>query len=259
MGVAMTLERIHLLLDSYFDGELDPAHTLEFEEHLKDCPACMQKLREQKELHAALISPQAALVQPAPAALRRRVQSGLRKAGKPGLKWKAIPWRQVAAAAVILALVVLGTGLASGWIVSKSPVRPLVAEVQSAHVRSLMANHLMDVASTDQHTVKPWFDGKLDFSPPVTDLASQGFPLVGGRLDFLEGHPAAALVFMRARHVINLFIWPSAGPDSGLASASENGYNLVDWRQAGMTYWAVSDLNALELLDFVHLVQENFK
>ena len=122
-----------------------------------------------------------------------------------------------------------------------------------------MANHLTDVTSTDQHTVKPWFDGKLDFSPPVEDLAAQGFPLVGGRLDYLEGHPVAALVYRHNKHDINLFIWPSTNQVQGLQVSAINGYNLYQWNQSGMEYWAASDLNAGELRTFVELLQQSIQ
>ncbi len=133
----------------------------------------------------------------------------------------------------------------------------LTQEVQVAHVRSLMANHLVDVASTDQHTVKPWFNGKLDFSPPVTDLAPQGFPLVGGRLEYLDGREVAALVYQRNKHYINLFIWPSQDQEAGLQRSDYNGYHLFHWTQSGMTFWAVSDVNPKDLVSFIQAYRKS--
>ena len=132
----------------------------------------------------------------------------------------------------------------------------LTREVVSGHVRSLMANHLTDVPSSDRHTVKPWFNGKLDFSPPVQDFVKQGFPLVGGRLDYLNNRPAAALVYARDKHLINLFIWPSSdSSDAGTKSETRQGYHVFHWTRSGMTYWAVSDVEKSQLQEFVQLVQ----
>ncbi|HWD21423.1 MAG TPA: hypothetical protein VHB20_19310 [Verrucomicrobiae bacterium] len=132
-----------------------------------------------------------------------------------------------------------------------SAQQQLARELVSGHVRSLQAGHELDVASTDQHTVKPWFEGKLDFAPPVKDLAAQGYPLMGGRLDYLTDRPVAALVFQRHKHVINLFVWPGDARDSAPAAGPAfHGYNLAHWAAGGMTFWAVSDLNEKELMDF---------
>jgi anti-sigma factor RsiW len=132
----------------------------------------------------------------------------------------------------------------------------IAREVVAAHVRSLMADHLMDIASSDQHTVKPWVDGKLDFAPPVADLAAQGYPLAGGRLDYLGGRGVMALVYRRHAHVINLFVWPqTSGADSGVRSDSSQGYNVAHFTRAGMTFWAVTDLNPEEFKAFVGLVR----
>ena len=153
-----------------------------------------------------------------------------------------------AAAIVLLALVPFLRG--------PSTEEFLAREVVSSHVRSLMANHLADVPSSDQHTVKPWFNGKLDFSPPVVDLANQGFALIGGRLDYLNNRPVAALIYQRDKHLINLFIWPSSeSSDSGIKSETRQGYHLFHWTRSGMTYWAVSDVEEGQLQEFVQRLQ----
>jgi len=160
-------------------------------------------------------------------------------------------WTSIAVAAVFIAMVAWQLGRLTS---RPSPDDLLAQEVLASHVRSFMASHLTDVPSSDQHTVKPWFNGKLDFSPRVKDLSGDGFQLVGGRLDYLENRPVAALVYQRRKHFINLFIWPSP-PDSKQKTLMRQGYNLVRWTQGGMAYWAVSDLNWTELQEFVRLVQ----
>ena len=155
-----------------------------------------------------------------------------------------------AAALVLLTLVPFMRGPSTEEILTR--------EVVSSHVRSLMANHLADIPSSDQHTVKPWFSGKLDFSPPVQDLANQGFPLVGGRLDYLNNQPVAALVYQRDKHLINLFIWPSdKGAPAEVARVTRQGYNLIHWSGSGMNFWAVSDLEERQLQEFVQLLQND--
>jgi len=161
------------------------------------------------------------------------------------------------------AISLFGAGAASAWALAllllATPLQePLIDAVTDGHVRSLMGDHLADVISTDQHTVKPWFAGKLDFSPPVVDLAAQGMPLTGGRLDYLEGRPVAAMVYRAGPHTINLFIWPAKpdAKDSPPEALSRRGFNLVHWRQDGMQAWAVSDLNAAELQGFATLARE---
>ena len=169
-----------------------------------------------------------------------------------GSRWRR--WVQAAA--------LFGAGAATAAVVAISVlVAPkqdaIVDELTASHVRSLMASHLDDVASSDQHTVRPWFAGKLDFSPPVYDLAAEGFPLTGGRLDYVAGRPVAALVYKPGLHVINLFVWPARdGKPVDPDVFERHGFSLVHWTQAGMQAWAVSDMNSAELKDFANLVRE---
>jgi len=159
--------------------------------------------------------------------------------------------------AVAMALVVLLVW-SGGRVQRRAAVaEPVLQEVIAGHVRSLMATHLTDVLSADQHTVKPWFEGRVDFAPPVPDLTAQGFPLVGGRLDYLDNRPVAALVYKRQQHVINLFVWPApSGAAQPESTVTRQGYNLVQWTTAGMTYWAISTLNAPEMQVFAHEIQQ---
>ena len=140
---------------------------------------------------------------------------------------------------------------------SLHPENTVLAELTSSHVRSLMANHLTDVTSTDQHTVKPWFDGKIDFAPQVKDFRDSGYPLLGGRLDYIESRSVAALVYARQKHMINLFVWPADGSDTAPRAYERNGYHLIQWHAHGMNCWAVSDLNEKELMDFAILSRGN--
>jgi anti-sigma factor RsiW len=165
------------------------------------------------------------------------------------------PWRSFAMAACLL----LAVGLSSGttWYFAASEQQDVVAQqVVASHVRSMLGDHLTDVASSDHHTVKPWFGGKLDLSPPVVDLTTQGFPLVGGRLDYLDRRPVAALVYRHNQHVINVFVWPEQGVAVPRATpAALQGYQLRHWRQGDLTFWAVSDLNPTELDGFEKILR----
>jgi len=194
-------------------------------DHVRSCPSCMIGA------HARYYE--------APAGLEERIRGRLKGSAAP------VPWRWMAIAASVLLAVSLT------WNISllRSRDNVLATDLVSAHVRSLTGTHLLDVPSSDHHTVKPWFAGKLDFSPAVKDV--EGFPLLGGRLEYLEGHPAAALIYGRRNHVINLFIWLS--PATATISQARNGYNLESWYADGMTFWAVSDVNGAELRDFVAL------
>jgi anti-sigma factor RsiW len=249
----MNCEQARALKHAYADGEADALRLVEIEEHLLHCPTCCRAAENLQTLRSALRTD--ALYYKAPAALKTHVRAALRAETRkaPGGWAFSWAWLKVAiplgATAGVLALAMTWHGAGRD--------SQLVQEITSSHVRSLMVDHLTDVASTDQHTVKPWFTGKLDFSPRVLDLSDRGFPLVGGRLDYVGNRPVAALLYERRKHVINLFVWPATGKPAARTSEiiTRQGYNLAQWTQAGMTYWAVSDLNSRELSDFVHALQ----
>jgi anti-sigma factor RsiW len=254
-----------MLIHGYLDGELDLESALRLEAHLKGCAGCSQALENHKALGRTLKS--GPLYFGAPRNLEQRIRTALAESKLPvslpgGLQRQAATWKLpklswvfmgVAASLALVVIVALRFG---PRLPNPSPEQLVVQEVLASHVRSLMANHLTDVPSSDQHTVKPWFNGKLDFSPSVVDLSAQGFPLVGGRLDYLDGRPVAALVYQRRKHFINLFIWP-ATQQSVEKAFMQQGYNLIRWSKSGMTYWAASDLNPRELAEFVRHIQEN--
>ena len=252
----MNCEQVRRLLDAYVDGEIDLVTGLDIEGHLGTCADCAQRLRTRQALREALRSE--ALSFHAPARLREQIRSSLRAEGR--IRWldrlRTNTWIKVAAAFVVGVL--LTAGLLSATSSPAHPQRTLAEEVVASHIRSLMVNHLADVASSDQHTVKPWFDGKLDFSPTVVDLSQEGFPLVGGRLDYLDGRSVSALVYQRRQHIINLFIWPSTtSADTAAEASTLQGYHLIRWVHAATTYWAVSDLEMSQLQAFVQLIQES--
>ena len=238
-------------LSPYLDDELDPVASREVSQHLESCPNCAAAVAKQRELSENLRRDLE--YHRAPDLLRERVMSNLRTArrrdGAPS-RPAAQPWRWLGAAVAVIA-VVGGT-----WIVARDRGDDATArEAVSGHIRSLMANHLTDVASTDQHTVKPWFNGKLDFSPPVTDFAGADYPLVGGRLDYLQGHSVAALVYMHRKHIINVFVWPVASAHEELGPAvTQRGFHVIQGTHAGMAYWVVSDLNVEELATFARML-----
>ena len=235
------------LLHAYLDGELGAVRAAEFERHLEDCRECTATLGAIESLRSSF--QRAQLYETAPAELRRKIRGEL-KSPATGSGGSAIAaWRWLAVAAAILMV----TGVA--WFSlprfrATGPESVTAAEVIDAHIRSLQPGHLTDVVSTDQHTVKPWFDGKLDFSPPVRDIADQGFPLQGGRIDVVHGRSVAALVYSRRKHFVNVFIWPTDEKDAAPRSGSQQGYQWIDWRKGRTEFCAVSDAapSALEQL-----------
>jgi anti-sigma factor RsiW len=232
-------------LHPYSDGELDLVRHLQIEHHLAECAACAERQLGLRLVRDAVAS--APLYHRAPDSLRRRL------AGRPRHR----PAVAFAAAAGIVLLA--GAALTAGFLWSRSAAgeERLLEPVVAGHVRSLQVDHLTDVASSDRHTVKPWFPGRLDFSPPVPDLSSDGYTLTGGRMDYLADRPVAALVYHRGGHVLNLFTWP-AGDDGEkpVRSFDRQGFHVCQWRRLGMTYWVVSDLNARDLGVFARLFQE---
>src|SRR5437773_5832023 len=271
----MTCEEAIKLMDGYLDGELDPITSQAIEQHLRDCHNCDQAYKTHGSLIRAIGN--ATSYFKASPELRERVQSSLRKEttghpvrdGVPGAQIQfhkkqpeprsilsEIPWNWLglAAAIILAAIVVLN--------VVPRFQRPgadqfLATQLIASHARSLMANHLTDVASSDQHTVKPWLDAKLDFAPAVVDLSEKGFPLIGGRLDYLDNRPVAALIYQRRQHFINLFVWPLGPGRAGSTKVmTRQGYQLLHWVDSDLNYWAVSDINEKELQEFKQLFEE---
>jgi mycothiol system anti-sigma-R factor len=270
----MNCQEIADLMDGYLDGELDALTSRRIEQHLQQCRDC----EEAFEAHTALAQ---AITQSAPyykasSELRQRIQSSLRAAtrgpvsdgnvrigqlpvsrpkAEPSAARFEIPWNWLALAAAIVLAATIGSSLLPR-LKQRDADQFLATQLIASHVRSLMANHLTDVASSDQHTVKPWLDAKLDFAAPVVDLSGEGFPLIGGRLDYLDNRPVAALVYQKRKHFINLFIWPTTSDASKTQKAvTRQGYNLLQWVDGDFTYWAVSDVNSADLQSFKQLFE----
>ena len=251
----MNCRETQRLIHGYVDDELDLMKSLEIEQHLQECPECARAHASFRAIRTAIRD--AVLYAPTPPELARRVRSAVRKASAEGRISRMRPGPLLAVAASLALIITAGGGLAR-VLVARLDDASLTRELVDDHVRSLMLpSHRFDVASADPHTVKPWFQGKLDFAPPVKDLAAQGFPLVGGRLEYLHNRQVAALFYQRRKHSINLFIWPSSpGDEAAPPNATRQGFHLIRWTRSGMTFWAVSDLNEGELQEFVRLIQE---
>ena len=249
----MNCDETRNLMHGYLDKEIDLVRSVEIEKHLEGCAACKAVYSQETAMRSAIR--ERASYYAAPQRLEARIRAALPKHGKkpivfgqPNLNWLGF-------AASMAFAVVITWGVALHFNAATEDER-LTEEIISGHVRSLMANHLADVASSDQHTVKPWFNGKLDFSPEVLDLTTQGFPLVGGRLDYINNRPVAALVYGHRKHFINLFIWPEELYEKSLVrTQTKQGYNLIRWKNSGMVFWAVSDLQENELMQFANLLQ----
>jgi anti-sigma factor RsiW len=243
----MTCEETRILVHALVDGELDAGHAREVEAHLASCPDCAAQLRDYRVMRQALSAP--ALRHQAPAALRARIESALpaRRAVAPSRRslFKGLAMGSVLSGALAASLVV--------FVMNREEDQRILGDVVSAHLRSLQGDRLIDVQSTDRHTVKPWFNGRLDVAPPVVDLTAQGFTLIGGRLDYIDGRPVAAIVYKRRAHVINLFVQQVTAQVSGPERATIEqlqGFNVWRWSRADLGFWAVSDINAEELQEF---------
>jgi anti-sigma factor RsiW len=247
-----------LLLHALVDGELDAANSVAIEAHLKSCVGCAEELSRLDALHAALAD--RALRHDAPPALRRRIEAGLAAAAGP-VRAPARPTRT--ARGPWLAGGAFTAVAASVLLLLAAPQFTTVAmqdQLVSSHVRSLLAGHLTDVATSNRHVVKPWFNGRIDFAPPVVELAGQGFPLVGGRLDYLDGRVVPAIVYRRNLHTINLFVLPKGRFASPLGfAARKDGYSLVRWTDGGLEFWAVSDLEPRDLETFHRIFEQAAK
>jgi anti-sigma factor RsiW len=238
----MTCDHARPLLGAHLDNELDVRSSLELEAHLRDCAACRKELADLRAIQGAA---RAHLTRFAPSpALEARLKSAVRSPQGSRRAWLAGAGATFAAAALVLVFV---------FVPRPGGDRRLGDEIVDAHARSLLANHATDVLSSDQHTVKPWFNGKLPFGVPVSDFASSGFPLVGGRLDYVGGREVAALVYHRRNHVINVFVWPE-GADAAPAEFAERGYAGLHFARGGLAWWLVSDASPADLRELQALI-----
>ena len=251
MGCDYTRTALH----GYLDGELDATRAAEFERHLEGCRECANTLGAEESLRSSL--QRSDLYEHAPISLRKKIRAGLDAATAPAIASRSPVWRWFAVAAAIL---IVSSVSWFAWnrtqnSASSSPFT--AAELIDAHVRSLQPGHLTDVTSTDQHTVKPWFNGKLAFVPPVRDFADEGFPLVGGRLDVLGGQNVAALVYSRRKHIINVFVLPTKEPDTPIHQPGlRQGYQWRHWRCQGLEECAVSDVSDSDLYELAQLIYQ---
>jgi len=240
----MTCAEAEPLIGASLDGELDSQTALRIDDHFSTCNRCSVLLarlqRLQQEIAAAELDWSANTdLRPVRAAIRRRTREN----------WWRVPWLWRSAVAAVATALIVMIAIPGGS--GNSIERQMVDN----HLRSMLADHLVDVPSSDQHTVKPWFQGKLNFAPSVPDLTADGFTLIGGRLDVVGGRPAAAIVYRRRQHVVNLWILAADGAPGQLKSSDVEGFHLLQWGKGGMAYWAVSDLNPVELREFAMLIR----
>ncbi|KJC41351.1 anti-sigma factor [Bradyrhizobium sp. LTSP857] len=241
----MTCDEAKILLHALLDNELDAGHAREVEAHIASCPACAAELAAQREMQRVLADTK--LRYTAPAGLRARIEASLPQPQRQPSRRSVL--RGFAMGSAVSALAASGV---VAVVLRQDDQQRILSEVVSAHLRSLQAGHLIDVVSTDQHTVKPWFNGKLDVAPPVIDLTAQGFTLVGGRLDYIDARAIGAVVYKRRQHVVNLFVSQTSSTEHRPPKTQTmQGFNCRRWGERGLNFWAVSDIGNDELTEFV--------
>lgn len=240
----MTCDEADILLHALIDGELDAGNAREVESHIATCARCAAALKTYRDMKAAIATADMRFT--APAQLRQRIEAALPQSHGTTSRRSLLASFAMGSAVSAMA----ATGIVA-IVLRNDDEQRIASEVVSAHLRSLQAGHLTDVLSTDQHTVKPWFNGRLDVSPPVIDLTALGFTLIGGRLDYIDGRAIGAVVYKRRAHVINLFVAQTPNTTHSAARTEDvQGFNTRHWRNRGLSFWAVSDLNADELSEF---------
>ena len=244
----MNCDEAKLMLHALLDGELDAGHAREVETHLTGCPRCAAEFRQMREMRQAMTGTDLRFA--APLSLRSRIDSAM---PAPRLSDGRAPTRRSLLQGFAFGTAVSAVAAAGAvfMVVRSDQDQRILGDVVSAHLRSLQAEHLTDVPSSDQHTVKPWFNGRLDVAPPVADLTAQGFTLLGGRLDYIDGRAVAAIVYRRRVHVINLFVAQGAGAEhAAVRNETVQGFNVRRWTEQGLRFIAISDINADELQEF---------
>jgi anti-sigma factor RsiW len=241
----MTCDEVEVFQHALLDGELDAGHARDVEAHIAGCPRCVREFAAYRDMRAVIAD--ADLGFTAPADLRRRIERALpsRSVSRPNRRslFKGFAFGSVLSGALAASLVIA--------VLRDDRDQRVVGDIVSAHLRSLQGEHLIDVQSTNQHTVKPWFNGRLDVAPPVVDLTAQGFRLVGGRLDYVDSKTVGALVYKRREHVINVFFVQASEADRFAATAQVvQGFNVRHWSSGGLGFWTVSDINGEELQEF---------
>lgn len=249
----MNCKDIDQFQHAFVDGELDPASMHAVALHLASCPDCAARIDQLESLRREIKAQTTRFA--LPPGLFDKI-AGADIAEPPVVvamprRWLPLKWGGAGASLAMAAC------LAFLMITRPNEQFLIQQELISSHIRSLQANHLTDVISTDQHTVQPWFNGRLDIAPPVIDLVASGFALVGGRLDYVDQHTVAVLIYHHNAHVINLFIWPAQRAGLGTSAASvQQGYNIQHWNAGDLQFWAVSDVNPVKLVEFERLYRE---